>query len=165
MECNWFNIISGIASIIGLAFTCWTLNVAKNVRGAIEETNRKYLFKFLSEEETNKLSDLNGEYVKVIETNDENLIKLSLQKIANQLSFLKSYTVTISFGDSIKFLNRLSSYDYISDEQTKKFKYKYCIFRKIFRTANQKDLYEGYRKVVIIIDSINNLRKAQNIIQ
>ena len=137
MECNWFNILSGIASIIGLAFTCWTLYVAKNVRKAINETNRKYLFKNLSEEETKKLTELNGEYVRIIETNDENLIKLSLQKIVNQLLFLKSYTITISFDDSIKFLNRLSSYNYISDEQTKNFKYSYRIFRKIFRTANQ----------------------------
>ena len=145
MECNWFNILSGIASIIGLAFTCWTLYVAKNVRKAINETNRKYLFKNLSEEETKKLTELNGEYVRIIETNDENLIKLSLQKIVNQLLFLKSYTITISFDDSIKFLNRLSSYNYISDEQTKNFKYSYRIFRKIFRTANQKDLYDNDR--------------------
>ena len=164
MECNWFNILSGIASIISLVFTCWTLYVAKNVRRAINETNKKYLFKNLSEEETKKLSELNGEYVRVIETNNENLIKLSLQRIVNQLLFLKSYTITISFDDSIKFLNRLSSYNYISDEQTKNFKYSYRIFRKIFRTANQKDLYEGYIKVVKMIDLINNLRKTQNIL-
>lgn len=107
---------------------------------------------------------MNGEYVRVIETNNENLIKLSLQRIVNQLLFLKSYTITISFDDSIKFLNRLSSYNYISDEQTKNFKYSYRIFRKIFRTANQKDLYEGYIKVVKMIDLINNLRKTQNIL-
>ena len=73
MECNWFNILSGVASIISLVFTCWTLYVAKNVRRAINETNKKYLFKNLSEEETKKLSELNGEYVRVIETNNENL--------------------------------------------------------------------------------------------
>ena len=41
MECNWFNILSGVASIISLVFTCWTLYVAKNVRRAINETNKK----------------------------------------------------------------------------------------------------------------------------
>ena len=160
-----FENISNLCSIVGFIITILTLIFTMNVKKAVNLANKEILFKHLSEEEIEELSTLNRAFLNDINTLNKQILRLHFCSLKTKLNFLKSHSPqSIPTKKAIKQLKFLYKCNFLTEEEEKRPHNKYVFIRKLIHNANNDDLYEAYRRIIVVIDTTEQIRKSKKII-
>ena len=160
-----FGNISNLCSIAGFSITILTFIFTAKVKKAVNLTNKEILFKHLSERDIVELKARNSLFLNEIKNLNKQTLRLHLSSLKTKLDFFKSHSPrSIPTKKAIKQLKFLYKCDFLTKEEEKRTRNKYVCIRKLIHNANNDDLYEAYRRIIVVIDTTEQLRKLKNII-
>lgn len=97
MEYNWFNIISGTASIIGLIITFITWSKVRSTKKSLNDFTKIVLFNTRCPDLINKIRSSNSAFINIISSNDNDIIRTHLNELIIDLKALGD-TINVPHG-------------------------------------------------------------------